>query len=67
MLRCGDEIRLTQQEQRRLYRLTRTDPAHIRSATALNRLIGFHVWRYPGDSAEEKLLRAMLNQFKTSA
>lgn len=67
MLRCGDEIRLTQAEQRRLRLLTRTNPKQIKSAAALSRLIGFHVWRYAGDSPEEKLLRAMLNQFNTPA
>ena len=67
MLRCGDDIRLTQPEQRRLRLLTRTNPARIKSADALSRLISFHVWRYPGDTPEEKLLRTLLNQFKTTA
>ena len=67
MLQCGNDIRLTQLEQQRLRLLTRSDPRHIKTAAALNRLIGFHVWRYSGDSPEEKLLRALLNQFKPTA
>lgn len=67
MLQCGNEIRLTQPEQQRLHLLTGSNLTHIKTAAALNQLIAFHVWRYPGDSPEEKLLRALLNHFKPTA
>jgi hypothetical protein len=64
MLRCQGDIRLTRAEKRRLRILTGIDPETIRTQVALQRLIGLHLWRYAGDSAEEKLLRAVFDTFR---
>jgi len=64
MLRCEGDVRLTRAEKRRLRILTGIDPETIRTEATLKRLIGFHLWRYAGDSAEEKLLRAFLDTFR---
>jgi len=64
MLRCQGDIRLTRAEKRSLRVLTGVDPETIRTEAALERLIGFHLWRYTGDSAEEKLLRVFVDRFR---
>ncbi|HLB14627.1 MAG TPA: hypothetical protein VJM14_06850 [Burkholderiales bacterium] len=64
MLRCQGDIRLTRAEKRRLRILTGIDPETIRTEAALKRLIDLRLWRYPGDSVEEKLLRAFFDTFR---
>ena len=64
MLRCQGDIRLTRVEKRRLRVLTGVDAETIGTEAALKRLIDFHLWRYSGDSAEEKLLRAFFDTFR---
>jgi len=64
MLRCNGAIRLTRVEKRRLRVLTGIDPETVRTEATLKRLIGYHLWRYAGDSAEEKLLRALFGKFR---
>jgi len=63
MLIEGTHIRLTQREKRQLSGLTGSSPAHIRTPHQLELFVNAHLVNFPGRSAEEKLLRSMLESF----
>ena len=66
MLIEGTHIRLTQREKRQLSGLTGSSPAHIRTLHQLELFVNAHLVNFPGRSAEEKLLRRMLESFLPS-
>jgi len=63
MLHHNNHLRLTPKEQKQLTGLTGSDPSFIKSKSQLNQFVQSHLVNYPGRSAEEKLLRKLLESF----
>ena len=63
MLVDGDRIRLSARERKQLAGLTGSDPSYIRTRAQLASFVRAHLVSYPGRSAEELLLRRMLESF----
>lgn len=59
----GDQVRLTPNEIQDLAKLTRADPSHIRTRAQLERFVQAQLEIYGGDTSEEKLLRALIEDY----
>lgn len=66
MISCGNKIRLTTEERKQLAGLTGVDPGYLRNRYQLERFIERHTASYPGRTAEERLMRALLESFLPS-
>jgi len=65
MIRCGEAIRLSAQERRRLMRLTGADANELKTVEGFNRFIEHHLTLYSGATPEEMLLRHLLERERT--
>ena len=63
MLISDNSVRLTPKEKKNLAKLTGSDPSHIKTVKQLENFVNAHLVNYPGRSAEEQLLRRMLESF----
>ena len=63
MFTHNNQLRLTPKEQKQLSGLTGSDPSNIKSKSQLNKFVQAHLVNFPGRSAEELLLRKMLESF----
>ena len=63
MFTYNNQVRLTPKEQKQLNGLTSNDSSYIKTKDQLNLFINAHLVNFPGRSAEEKLLRNMLESF----
>lgn len=63
MLISGEAVRLTKNEKTQLEGLTGSNPNRINSLETLRHFVNAHLVNYPGRSAEELLLRRMLESF----
>ena len=63
MIISGEQVRLSQDEKRQLRIMTGSDPAHIKSREQLTRFVQAHLPDYSGETAEEKVLRHLLEGF----
>ena len=65
MLISNDSVRLTHKEKINLAKLTGSDPSHIKTIKQLENFVNAHLVNYRGRTAEEQLLRRMLESFLT--
>ena len=63
MFTHNNQLRLTPKEQKQLTGLTGSDSSYIKTKAQLNQFIQAHLVNFPGRSAEERLLKKMLESF----
>lgn len=59
----GDQVWLTAADRHQLETLTKSSTRHIRNRKQLTDFVEAHLVSFPGRSAEEKLLRGLLERF----
>ena len=62
MIRCGEAIRLSAEERRRLMKLTGIDANELKTVEEFNRFIEWRQTLYTGATPEEVLLRHLLER-----
>ena len=63
MMISGEQVRLSLDEKRQLRTMTGSDPSYIKSREQLTRFVEAHLADYSGGTAEEKVLRHLLEGF----
>lgn len=66
MIRCGNQLRLHQEEIDWLFKLTGSPPNGIRSVDDLNRFVDRHLPNYRECTPESKMLKILLADRKLS-
>lgn len=64
MIKLQSKIRLTPKEIKQLSGITGSNASYIKNTIQLNNYIDAHLVNYPGRTAEERLLKSMLESFK---
>lgn len=60
MIRCENQIRLTEEEKDFLFKLTGTLPKNIRTVNELNYFVDRHIPYFEDSTSESKLLKLLL-------
>ncbi len=66
MIRCGNKLRLTEEEIDLLFKLTGTLPRNIHTVNELNNFVDRHIPYLDDSTPESKLLKMLLSDWKIS-
>jgi hypothetical protein len=66
MIRCGNQLRLTEDEIDWLFKLTGAMPKNIRTVNELNCFVDHHIPYFEDPTPESKLLKMLLSDCKIS-